>query len=742
MSNSIDNKQNSDNEQNNFEQNAPIGASDFSQQVIAPADFTPADGKQSKQKRQLKPITILLGSVLLVGLVIVWFLFTAKSVVIKTIPATDTFTIEGGIKFEIDNQYVMRQGQYQLKASLPGYYPLDVTIDVNDEQNQVKEFEFKKLPGSLTVNTPNNVIANIYIDDLAVGQSGEKLDNIAAGMHQIKIDAPRYFPFTDTLEIQGMKQHQSYQAKLKPAWADINLVTEPSGAEVYSSIEGDGVSVGNTPFMGTLLEGKHLLTIKMPGYKSVEQPLSITAGDTIELAPIYLEKLDGQLELSTTPSKVSVTLNGQYQGITPLTIYLAAGQRHQLSLFKDGYQQKTETINVPSGKIESLKLALEPQLGQVTVNASVPGALLYIDGRLMGRANQSVTLTAKQHDIVVKKEGYVDYQATVLPRADLQQIIDAQMKTIEQAKWENIAKIIETPVGATLKLFRPEGVFTMGASRREQGRRANEVARRIKLERPFYLGTHEVTNTQFRRFAKEHSSGHIKGNSLNSNNYPVVNVSWKQAALFCNWLSEQENLPVFYLVDKGEITGSNPQSNGYRLPTEAEWAWAARFENGQMLKYAWGKNLPPAENSGNFADRTSAPILGFIQAKYNDTYIATSPIASFPANPKGLFDLSGNAAEWMHDFYEVKTGLSRKIERDPLGAEKGDYHVIRGSSWAHGTMTELRLSFRDYGIEPRNDVGFRIARFVDELDLSDVEKSAVDSQTTAHSGPSNSQGVK
>lgn len=631
----------------------------------------------------------------------------------------------------------MLEGEYRLKATHPGYYPLDVTIDVNDEQNQVKEFELKKLPGSLTVNTPNSVIANVYIDELAIGQSGNKLNNISAGMHQIRIEAPRYFPLTDTLEITGMKQHQTYQAKLKPAWADVNIVTEPSGAQIYSNIEGDGISVGNTPFIGTLLEGKHLLTIKLPGYKSVEQPISLTAGESLELTPIYLEKLDGQLELSTTPSKVSVTLNGKYQGLTPLTIYLAAGQAHQLSLFKDGYQQKNQTINVPSGKLENLKLALEPQLGQVTVNASVPGALLYVDGRLMGRANQSVTLTAKQHDIVVKKEGYIDYQTSVLPRGDLQQIIDAQLKTIEQAKWENIAKVIDTPVGATLKLFRPEGVFTMGASRREQGRRANEVARRIKLERPFYLGTHEITNAQYRRFSREHSSGHIKGNSLNSNNYPVVNVSWKQAALFCNWLSEQQKLSNFYQFKEGEFIGSNPQSNGYRLPTEAEWTWAARFEDGQMLKYAWGKNLPPAENSGNFADRTSAPILGFIQAKYNDTYIATSPIASFPANSKGLFDLSGNAAEWMNDFYEVKTGLSRKIERDPLGAEKGDHHVIRGSSWAHGTMTELRLSFRDYGIKPRNDVGFRIARFVDELDAS-----AVDSQTTAHRGASISQGAK
>ena len=178
-------------------------------------------------------------------------------------------------------------------------------------------------------------------------------------------------------------------------------------------------------------------------------------------------------------------------------------------------------------------------------------------------------------------------------------------------------------------------------------------------------------------------------------------------------MSEKEKLPLFYNVEEEEIVGVNPQSNGYRLPTEAEWAWSTRYNKGNMLKYSWGNQLPPAPDSGNFADRSGAAILGNIQATYNDKFAVTAPVGSFPANDRGLYDLSGNVAEWVTDFYEIKTGLSQKIEKDPLGGEKGDYHVIRGSSWAHGTMTELRLSFRDYGSEPRNDVGFRIARFVE-----------------------------
>lgn len=253
----------------------------------------------------------------------------------------------------------------------------------------------------------------------------------------------------------------------------------------------------------------------------------------------------------------------------------------------------------------------------------------------------------------------------------------------------------------------------MGSSRREQGRRANEVQRQVGLQRPFYLGTHEVSNAQFRRFRPEHSSGHVKGQSLDSDDYPVVSISWEDAALYCNWLSEAEGLPPFYQVENGKVSGFNPQSTGYRLPTEAEWAWAARYEDGEMLKYAWGRDVTPSDKLANIADRSAAPLVGYVQPGYEDGYPVTAPVGSFPPNAKGLYDLAGNVAEWVNDFYEISVSLSQSVEQDPLGPSSGTYHVIRGSSWAQGTVTELRLSFRDYGTDPRHDVGFRIARYVE-----------------------------
>ena len=79
-------------------------------------------------------------------------------------------------------------------------------------------------------------------------------------------------------------------------------------------------------------------------------------------------------------------------------------------------------------------------------------------------------------------------------------------------------------------------------------------------------------------------------------------------------------------------------------------------------------------------------------------------------NAFGLYDMHGNVAEWIHDFYASGEGSSTT---STLGPTSGEYHVISGSSWMHGTITDLRLAFRDYGVEGRRDVGFRVARFIE-----------------------------
>jgi len=659
-------------------------------------------------KRQSKLPRYLAGIVLLSSALILWFLFSSKSVVITTVPAVNNIEINGKVHLKLDDHLLMRPGNYQLIAELNGYYALSQSFNVSDEQNQQRLFSFIPLPGELKIlaNITHDLV--VKVDGELVTLENDLIKEIAAGEHEISFNAKDHFEHKQNINILGKRQRQQLAVSLKPAWASIEVTSNPPSVEIYHQ----GTLLGLTPTTINMLEGDQSILFKKQGYQETSRKISVIAEQDQVLAKVPLFKLSGQLAITSQPSGVSVTYGDQYLGTTPLSVAVSPDNKQPLLLFKDGYQSQTHHFLVESGQSKNTQFTLEPIIAQVNFKVTPSDALLYVEGRLMGRADNSLSLPSKQQHIRIEKEGYVDYQTSILPTPNAEQVFKVELKTIEQAKWENIKTVITTATGSKLKLFKINDSFQTGASRREQGRRANEVKRSIHLAKPFYLGFMEITNKEFKQFLRTHSSGNVKGNSLNGNNQPVVNIPWIQAALFCNWLSEKENLVPVYHIENNKLVGFDLQQEGYRLPTEAEWVWASRYNTGEMLKYSWGKSLPPSQNAGNFADISGAAILGTIIPQYNDKYAASAPVGSFVQNDKGLFDLAGNVAEWQHDFYQINTGLSLAIEQDPSGPLSGDYHVIRGSSWAHGSQTTLRLSYRDYGNDKRNDVGFRIARYV------------------------------
>jgi formylglycine-generating enzyme required for sulfatase activity len=494
---------------------------------------------------------------------------------------------------------------------------------------------------------------------------------------------------------------------LVPGWADVTIGSIPKGA----SVRLDGKKVGKTPLELDLFPGRHKVEISADRFKTWRTRLVVKANQPQTLENIRLEPADGAFSLRTNPAGANVTVGDRYAGKTPLDMPLLADKVHVIRISKAGYEKVVREVKISSGKRKDLTLDLVPIEGIVFFTVNPEDAELLVNGKSRGTVPRELRLTTVEHRLEIKKEGYQSFQTKITPRPGFPKELEVTLTRLVPKK-PVIPGVIKASNGYELKLIQP-GSFTMGASRREQGRRSNETLRKIRLQRPFYMGVKEVTNREFKEFLSAHNSGSLQGNSLNRDDLPVVQVTWEQATLFCNWLSAKESLPPSYIKRNGEVVAADPIRTGYRLPTEAEWEYCARFNNNKAsMKYPWGNTFPPPPKSGNFADFSAKDLLANYMAGYNDGYLATAHPGAFGPNALGLYDLGGNVAEWCHDYYTIYPYSAQEIYVDPSGPRYGKHRVVKGSSWRDGSISELRLSYRDYSQDKRNDLGFRIVRYL------------------------------
>ncbi len=233
-------------------------------------------------------------------------------------------------------------------------------------------------------------------------------------------------------------------------------------------------------------------------------------------------------------------------------------------------------------------------------------------------------------------------------------------------------------IGSEMFLI-PSGRFTMGSE--EPGSQPNETPLTPVVVSCFYMARLPVTNAQFELFEPGHAA---KRAPWADARHPVIYVSWTEAVAFCQWLSKREG-------------------KRYRLPTEAEWEFAARGDDGRT--FPWG-SWSSVGHFANFADaRTNFP---WRDPGVDDGFAETAPVGSFPrgASPFGIEDLAGNVFEWCLDSYEPYKG---KEVANPRTSERGRQKVYRGGSWK-SRMSSLRASaraFNDAGYLG-NDIGFRV----------------------------------
>ncbi len=677
---------------------------------VKPVAFEPKNLKklEAHGRGPRVPAFLFLGSLVLLGIVAA-YVFSARPVSIEIDPVPDRMNVEGtALDFVFRGRFLLRPGTYRVVAEKEGYRRLEQEFEVGDTEATFR-FALEKLPGLLVVSTKPENGATVLVDGQSIGSTPLARIEISAGEHEVVVRAEKYREFQTRVVIEGGGAVATLEVELAPLWAVVTFVSEPAGATVRVGRE----SYGPTPVSVELPEGEHGYEALLPARKPQRGRIRVVGGEPLTVAIGALSPADGLLTLSSRPDGASVTLDGVYRGLTPLELPLAPDAPHVLTVSREGYEMDTREVEVAAGSREALLVDLAPRLGEVEVAANPPDADLYVNGERKGAARQVLHLPAIAHRIEIRKEGYESYAVEITPRPGFPQTIEATLVSVAVKKQAEGAKpplkTVSSPSGHELVLVKPRR-FQMGASRREPGRRANEGLREIEITRAFAIGAREVTNREFREFRAGHRSGAVSGHSLETDHHPVVRVSWDDAAAYCNWLSEKESLPPAYVASGGVHVLASPPTTGYRLPTEAEWELSARYAGGTASKYPWGESLPVPAGAGNFADESAEGMVATTIPSFNDSFPATAPVDSFAANALGLYNLGGNVAEWVTDHYEMAPPATAA---DPVGPPAGEFHVIRGASYLHGSATQLRLTFRDYGKEPRPDVGFRIARWVE-----------------------------
>ncbi len=254
-------------------------------------------------------------------------------------------------------------------------------------------------------------------------------------------------------------------------------------------------------------------------------------------------------------------------------------------------------------------------------------------------------------------------------------------------------------------VFVQGGTFQMGSKDGE----SNETPHSVTLS-DYYMARHEVTSEEYDQFCQATGKEKPDDRGWGRGKRPAIYVSWYDAIEYCNWRSSQDGLTPVYSINKRTQDPNNKsnfdklkwtvtinwQANGYRLPTEAEWEYAAR-SSGKDQKWA-----------GTSSESQLVSFANGLGEK--DGYKNTSPVGTFKANDLGLFDMSGNVWEWCWDWYDSGY-YSKSPKSNPQGPNTGSDRVLRGGSW-FDEPAYLRCANRLYGT-PDNRFfifGFRLSR--------------------------------
>lgn len=516
------------------------------------------------------------------------------------------------------------------RLSLPLYHDEAGMVTVDQPRKEL-QFALRPAFGSVMVtSTPSGAL--VFLDEKQVGQTPLTLDRIASGSHSLRFQAPQYAVERRNVSIAD-GQTANVAVTLAARFAEIT-VQAPQGAVV--TVDGDRKGSGTLSWRQS--EGLCDIVVSMAGHRDARRQLEVVAGraQTVQLTP---QPIYGSASVGSDLMDAEIWIDGKQYGVTPNVVERLLVGSHTLVLKKSGYADLQQQFSVEEGKEAALLVKL-PAGRSVQFTSEKPGMQIIVDGKKLGTTPLTAVVGIGHHSVSAMRGGdIIDVRDLDITSAGAP--LRMAFRDFNHTFTVNGVQFTMVEVGG--------GTFTMGATS-EQGSDAwdeEKPAHEVTLS-DYYIGQTEVTQALWEAVMGNNPSD-SKGDNL-----PVERVSWDDCQVFIQKLNQ--------------LTGKQ-----FRLPTEAEWEYAARGgRKSRGYKYAGGNNIDSVAwcdgNSGN----------------------ETHPVATKQANELGIYDMSGNVLEWCSDWCGDYTSSSQS---DPQGSSSGSFRVIRGGCY-YNFARNCRVSYR------------------------------------------------
>lgn len=580
---------------------------------------------------------------------------------IKTDPPGASVYIDGELKGTSDAGFLLPVKKYRVKVELEKFLPVEQEIDgTQPAKLYTLNLKLQKNTGFLKINS--------NMKDLIVEIDGEVTDQqlqyeLVAGSHSIRVTAANCSEYSTQVTISRGKT-TSIKANLEKLTGEVILSVTPSDALVMI-----GVANYENARKFELEPGTYKMHLSSDLYDSKTINLVVQKGKTQRLT-VQLIKNAGSLSLTRRPESTKILIDGKDYGTTD-KIELRSGNYLLRAEVDSSYHPFAENITITKNKTTNLKVVVKRRKGVFLFN-SIPyntRVRLLQKGETKFEFNGTgiiEELPIGEYNLIVQSPGYKSIREEIT-------IVEGKNYVLDLKLEQGVDEILRTET-TTMPTYLKKidgGYFSMGATPDQGSGTRMELPVRTVAVNMFYIGTTEVTQALWNEIMGENPS-HFKSAGA-ENSLPVENISWLEAVKFCNKLSEKEGLTPAYKIEN-ELVSCNFEANGFRLPTEAEWEYAAKGDDTTaQFKFSGSRKVEEVAWIKSNSDKK------------------THPVAQKSPNKNGLYDMTGNVAELCNDFYDKYNPADLL---NPKGPQAGKKISIRGGSW-NSIDGKARISARE-----------------------------------------------